>query len=113
MIFVKGVVWPANVDPANEIAIFQLTILHFRNELERQFLECLDFNINVPSSVYAKYYFDLRTLAMSNDMQLPLQPLYKERAKKLEVRGSVCLAVYLRGTASSSVFFVMARLPQV
>ncbi|KAK0418136.1 hypothetical protein QR680_013391 [Steinernema hermaphroditum] len=60
------------------------------NELERQFLECLEFNINVPSSVYAKYYYDLRTLAMANDLQLPLQPLYKERAKKLEALSRVC-----------------------
>jgi hypothetical protein len=45
----------------------------------------LEFNINVPSSVYAKYYFDLRTLAMANDLQLPLQPLHRERAMKLEV----------------------------
>jgi hypothetical protein len=54
------------------------------NELERQFLECLQFNINVPSSVYAKYYFDLRTLALANDLHLPLQPLSRERANKLE-----------------------------
>uniref|UniRef100_A0A915D691 Cyclin N-terminal domain-containing protein n=1 Tax=Ditylenchus dipsaci TaxID=166011 RepID=A0A915D691_9BILA len=54
------------------------------NELERQFLECLEFNINVPSSIYAKYYYDLRTLAIANDLQLPLQPLYKERAARLE-----------------------------
>uniref|UniRef100_A0A5S6QIC0 Cyclin N-terminal domain-containing protein n=1 Tax=Trichuris muris TaxID=70415 RepID=A0A5S6QIC0_TRIMR len=61
-----------------------------RNELERQFLECLEFNINVPSSVYAKYYFDLRTLAIANDLQLPLQPLCKERAKKLEALSRHC-----------------------
>ena len=58
----------------------------FRNELERQFLEMLQFNINVPSGVYAKYYFDLRALAGDNDLSFPLEPLDKERAMKLEVR---------------------------
>lgn len=57
-----------------------------RNELERAFLELLQFNINVPSSVYAKYYFDLRSLADANDLVFPLEPLSKERARKLEVR---------------------------
>lgn len=54
------------------------------NELERQFLEMLQFNINVPSSVYAKYYFDLRALADAHDLSFPLEPLSKERALKLE-----------------------------
>lgn len=44
----------------------------------------LQFNINVPSSVYAKYYFDLRTLAEANDLSFPAEPLSKERAQKLE-----------------------------
>lgn len=56
-----------------------------RNELERQMLEMLQFNINVPSSVYAKYYYDLRALAASHDMGAPLEPLKKEKALKLEV----------------------------
>ena len=56
-----------------------------RNELERQFLEMLQFNINVPSSVYAKYYFDLRALADAHDLSFPLEPLSKDRAAKLEV----------------------------
>lgn len=58
----------------------------YRNELERQFLELLQFNINVPSSVYAKYYFDLRYLAEANNLSFPLEPLSRDRAYKLEVR---------------------------
>nr|CAD7201581.1 unnamed protein product [Timema douglasi] len=60
------------------------------NELERQFLEMLQFNINVPSSVYAKYYFDLRTLAEANNLSFPSEPLSKDRAQKLEAMSRVC-----------------------
>lgn len=67
--------------------VWLLSLLFCRNELERQFLELLQFNINVPSSVYAKYYFDLRSLAEANNLSFPLEPLSRERAHKLEVRG--------------------------
>ncbi len=50
----------------------------------------LQFNINVPSSVYAKYYFDLRTLAEANDLSFPPEPLSKERAQKLEAMSQQC-----------------------
>jgi len=60
------------------------------NELERQFLEMLQFNINVPSSVYAKYFFDLRTLAEANELSYPAEPLSKERALKLEAMSIIC-----------------------
>lgn len=56
-----------------------------RNELERHFLELLQFNINVPSSVYAKYYFDLRSLSESNNLNVPLEPLSRDKAQRLEV----------------------------
>ncbi|XP_060939943.1 cyclin-Y-like isoform X1 [Limanda limanda] len=60
------------------------------NELERQFLELLQFNINVPSSVYAKYYFDLRSLAESNNLSFPLEPLGRDKAHKLEAMSRLC-----------------------
>jgi len=60
------------------------------NELERQFLEMLQFNINVPSSVYAKYYFDLRSLAEAYDIAFPSELLSKERAQKLEAMSRIC-----------------------
>uniref|UniRef100_A0A8K9UFF9 Cyclin-Y-like protein 2 n=1 Tax=Oncorhynchus mykiss TaxID=8022 RepID=A0A8K9UFF9_ONCMY len=60
------------------------------NEMERHFLELLQFNINVPASVYAKYYFDLRSLAEDNNLLFPLEPLSNERAQKLEAISRLC-----------------------
>uniref|UniRef100_A0A8C4SV91 Cyclin Y-like 1 n=1 Tax=Erpetoichthys calabaricus TaxID=27687 RepID=A0A8C4SV91_ERPCA len=60
------------------------------NEMERHFLELLQFNINVPASVYAKYYFDLRSLADDNNMSFPLETLSRERAQKLEAISRLC-----------------------
>ncbi|XP_064201741.1 cyclin-Y-like isoform X1 [Anguilla rostrata] len=60
------------------------------NELERQFLELLQFNINVPSSVYAKYYFDLRSMSETNNLSTPAEPLSRDRAQKLEAISRLC-----------------------
>ncbi|KAJ8003940.1 hypothetical protein DPEC_G00153620 [Dallia pectoralis] len=60
------------------------------NEMERHFLELLQFNINVPASVYAKYYFDLRSLADDNNLNFPLEPLDNHRATKLEAISRLC-----------------------
>ena len=52
--------------------------------MEREFLRLLQFNTNVPQSVFVKYFFDLRTLAEANDLSYPPEPLTKERSQKLE-----------------------------
>jgi hypothetical protein len=55
-----------------------------RNELEREYIQLLQFNVNVGSSIYAKYYFDLRQLAKENKISFPDELLTKEKAIKLE-----------------------------
>jgi hypothetical protein len=56
------------------------------NELERVLLENLQFNINVSPSTYARFYFDLRSLAEENGLLFPEEyvPLTKNRARKIE-----------------------------
>lgn len=59
------------------------------NELERQFLELIQFNMNVPSSVYAKYYFHLRTLSMRHGLSDRYSLLSVGKAKTLEAMSGV------------------------
>lgn len=56
------------------------------------YLVNIHYNINVSSSMYAKYYFDLRVLAEENGLSFPNEflPLTKDRAKKLEVCSAMC-----------------------
>ena len=58
--------------------------ISFRNELEREYVQLLQFNVNVSSSIYAKYYFDLRQLAKEKQISFPDELLTKEKAIKLE-----------------------------
>ncbi len=56
------------------------------NKLERQFLALLQYNVSLTASLYAKYYFELRTFSKVDSLHFPLQPLDKLNAKRLEVR---------------------------
>eukprot|EP01112_Ceratiomyxa_fruticulosa_P000895 TRINITY_DN1084_c0_g1_i3.p1 TRINITY_DN1084_c0_g1~~TRINITY_DN1084_c0_g1_i3.p1 ORF type:complete len:379 (-),score=62.35 TRINITY_DN1084_c0_g1_i3:118-1254(-) len=54
------------------------------NKLERQFLALLQYNVSLNASLYAKYYFELRTFSQVDPQNFPLQPLDKLNAKRLE-----------------------------
>eukprot|EP00026_Physarum_polycephalum_P007908 Phypoly_transcript_07979.p1 GENE.Phypoly_transcript_07979~~Phypoly_transcript_07979.p1 ORF type:complete len:385 (+),score=74.01 Phypoly_transcript_07979:177-1331(+) len=54
------------------------------NKLERQFLALLQYNVSLTASLYAKYYFELRTFSKVDSTHFPLQPLDKLNAKRLE-----------------------------
>jgi len=57
------------------------------NRLEREFLSALDFKLVLKASVYAEYYFALRSIdGMEN---FPSKPLNKETAQKLAINGTI------------------------
>jgi len=72
-------VW--NVDFLN---VFPLLSVDDLNRLERQFLNAIRYMVTLKSSVYTKYFFDLRTL--SNKNNFPMEPLTEEKLKLLELK---------------------------
>ncbi|KAF2076786.1 hypothetical protein CYY_001912 [Polysphondylium violaceum] len=54
------------------------------NGLERQFLALLQYNVSLTASVYAKYYFELRTFSKLDSNHFPLKPLDKLGVRRLE-----------------------------
>lgn len=55
------------------------------NQLEKQFLELLEFNVSISASLYASYYFELRTLCEKAERDFTFKPLSEEQQRKLEV----------------------------
>ena len=54
--------------------------------------DCLGrYNVSLKASLYAKYYFELRSLAQADGRHFPLEPLDKEGSKRLEERYSAAL----------------------
>jgi len=58
------------------------------NFLEKKFLELVDYDVSITASLYASYYFQLRTLCQRVDREFTLKPMDVETAAKLEARGS-------------------------
>jgi hypothetical protein len=68
------------------VSIFKNLNIKDLGFLEKQLLKLLEYNVSVPSSLYAKYYFELRELAEKDAKSFPLTPLDKDRAEQLEVQ---------------------------
>jgi hypothetical protein len=59
------------------------------NHLEKKFLELIEYDVSVSTSLYASYYFQLRTLCQreNNGQEPALKPMDMETAQALEARG--------------------------
>jgi len=84
-IIVSSKVWEDqaiwNVDFLN---VFPYISVEDLNRLERQFLNAIQYMVTLKSSVYTKYYLDLR--ALSDKSKFPMEPLTEERLKELELK---------------------------
>jgi len=73
-----------NVDFSTFCPMFTLKEI---NHLEMKFLELIDYDVSISSSLYASYYFQLRTLCQRENRSFSLAPMNVETAAKLEARG--------------------------
>ena len=53
-----------------------------------QFLHLIEFNVTITASLYASYYFKLRTLCEKAEREFSLKPLSEERQRELESKSS-------------------------
>jgi len=70
-----------NVDFLN---VFPYISVEDLNRLERQFLNAIQYMVTLKSSVYTKYYLEIRALSDKN--HFPMEPLTEERLKELEIK---------------------------
>jgi len=56
------------------------------NMLERKFLALLNFKLHISPSLYAQYYFELRSVSEEQGASLRLKPLTKAQARRLDTR---------------------------
>eukprot|EP01130_Rhizamoeba_saxonica_P014938 TRINITY_DN6607_c0_g1_i5.p1 TRINITY_DN6607_c0_g1~~TRINITY_DN6607_c0_g1_i5.p1 ORF type:complete len:202 (+),score=40.72 TRINITY_DN6607_c0_g1_i5:307-912(+) len=68
------------------LSVFPNVNVRDLNRLERQYLTAIQFMVSLKSSVYARYYFELRALSDKDENHFPLDPLDHESQEKLELR---------------------------
>lgn len=73
------------------------------NILEMKFLELIEYDVSVKASVYAFYYFELRTLCEKADRPFSLKPLSEEGRKELESRSESIRSIIRKQRRSQSM----------
>lgn len=68
------------------------------NKLEQKFLELIQYNVTVKASLYAKYYFELRSLFKDSQKEFPLKPLDNKDCKRLELRSEKYQDAFVEAT---------------
>merc|ERR1719487_582900 len=58
------------------------------NKLEKKFLELIEYNVSITASLYASYYFELRTLCEKAERDFMLKPLSEEQKRNLESKSN-------------------------
>jgi len=71
---------------ADFLRVFPRLTVSDLNELEKEYLTGLQFMVNLKASVYAKYYFELRSLSEKDQDHFPVKPLTEEGKQRLELR---------------------------
>ena len=54
------------------------------NRLEQKFLDLIQYNVTVKASLYAKYYFELRSIFKESEKEFPLRELDSLDSENLE-----------------------------
>ncbi|XP_074238291.1 cyclin-Y-like protein 2 [Saimiri boliviensis] len=72
------------VDNKDLCGLFEKITVDDMNELQRWYLELINYNLNVSLSVYTRCYFCLRALAFRHGLGLPYYLLDRERAWDLK-----------------------------
>jgi len=68
------------------LSVFPCVTVHDLAQLEKVILNLLQFNVSLKASLYAKYYFELRSFAEADSVQFSLEPLSRDAAERLERR---------------------------
>lgn len=72
-----------NANFAKAITLYDLRTI---NEMERTFLDFVQYSVHVLGGEYARYYFVLRTFAEKSNRSFPLRPLEVDVVRRLQSR---------------------------